>query len=339
MTFVNDVCQWSPNIIYITNTNSSNWHYVRMSNMVLFTQMENSKPSSSLIMFKNFGQLLQFLHLPPFEADVTCETIFMVRDVIKRDTNLYILVNGETCPIMTIPPKYSSHPPINILLPADDQYIDFYLICNSAYITKKYICANDDQCRYQTTDKARYDDHLKICKNNLTQKIKSKQIAWGNKKSCVQQLVDLGYLPQEASIFSQKHRVTYDIETMERNKNIHKGKATVIVAEHYLLSIAVTSTLTQPKCFVRHSDEPYHAEEMVEEFMDEIDRILDLYELQIPTYFEECLHTLEEDYENESISKPERSRLRSLRTKLSSYLKLNIFGYNSGMLESYLVRH
>ena len=100
-------------------------------------------------------------------------------------------------------------------------------------------------------------------------------------------------------------------------------------AIHKLLSIAVGSTLTATKCFVRKNSNPQSAHDLIEDFMNELESIAMAFENSLPVYFQSALSRLETDIAEIELNNAKKSKLTFLRAKLEKYTKLNVFGFNS----------
>ena len=107
------------------------------------------------------------------------------------------------------------------------------------------------------------------------------------------------------------------------------GTCTVVKAIHKLLSIAVGSTLTPTKCFVRKNSNPESAHNLIEDFMNELESIAVAFENSLPEYFQSALSRLESDIAEIELHNAKKSKLTFLRSKLEKYTKLNVFGFNS----------
>ena len=98
---------------------------------------------------------------------------------------------------------------------------------------------------------------------------------------------------------------------------------------HRILSIAVGSTLTATKVFVRASSDPADANEIICKFIDEVLAISDLFEAELPRSFHDALSKLDDDISELKCQSPLKSKLQNLRYRLSNYCKLQVYGYNS----------
>ena len=98
---------------------------------------------------------------------------------------------------------------------------------------------------------------------------------------------------------------------------------------HRILSIAVGSTLTATKVFVRASSDPADANEIICEFVNEVSAIAQSFEATLPVSFHEAIDKLENDISEIKGQSPLKSKLQNLRYRLSNYCKLQVYGYNS----------
>jgi len=74
---------------------------------------------------------------------------------------------------------------------------------------------------------------------------------------------------------------------------------------------------------------------MIELFLDELERISEDYEHTIPSYFDDAVDCLHDDSIDETLSKTERSKLGSLKFQLIQYIRMDVYGYNSGNIYGY----
>ena len=100
-------------------------------------------------------------------------------------------------------------------------------------------------------------------------------------------------------------------------------------AIHKILSVAVGSTFTATKVFVRASSDPQDAHELIHKFVDELVSISEIFEEKLPNYFREAITKLENDISELDGQYPKKAKLQNLRYRLSNYCKLKVYGFNS----------
>ena len=76
------------------------------------------------------------------------------------------------------------------------------------------------QCRYRTIKTSSYKRHINKCKYISVQLIEGKQIVYGEGSAVIEKLVEDGYLPQKALEFRQEDFATFDIETLEKRRQV-----------------------------------------------------------------------------------------------------------------------
>ena len=329
---------WAPNIIYInaitrfrgTNGTRDRIEYMRLPNEFIYGELAVSKPSKSLLSFRIFADLFQLLCLPMLPFEVRSDNLGQIRDVIYRDLCIYVQEGENIVPHFSIPRKYKKFPAINILVGDTINFENFQLICNEEFITTVYKCNVTKKCSYQAKTIQLYRKHIRVCEKISTQIIESQLRAYGDGQNVIEQLVIMGYLPEDARQYRISHFTCYDIESLETPLNHKKGEKTMINAVHKLLSIALGSTSTTPKCYVRKDDTHEAAVEMIELFLDELEYISECYDKTVPSYFGDAIDCLDEDSTDDSLSKTERTKLSSLKFQLTQYIRMDVYGYNSG---------
>ena len=108
------------------------------------------------------------------------------------------------------------------------------------------------------------------------------------------------------------------------------GRASILHSVHKILSVAVGSTLTATKVFVRASSDPNDAHDLIRRFVNELVTIGELFEANLPSFFSSGLTKLENDISELEGQNPKRSKLQNLKHRLTSLMKLQVYGYNSG---------
>ena len=150
---------------------------------------------------------------------------------------------------------------------------EFRLVANNKLFDTYYHCSKDT-CYYRCktkTDMVRHDteDHGEA-------KIKSAQKQRGNPESLLELGVRKGFIPKEFENFKQKYIVTFDIECLESEYQGKKeGMDRDIVMAQKIISLAVGSNIpgTQPKFFCRSSSAPEAEEELIQEFIDYLEKL------------------------------------------------------------------
>ena len=210
-----------------------------------------------------------------------------------------------------------------------------HLISQPAAIQTNFYCKESEKCKRVFSHLSHFKDHIKICRDSSSQKNIGKQTAYGGETNIVRQLVSLGYLPSEALDFRKTFFCCYDIETLEDKSGIEEMRN--VEAVHKLASISISTTTSEGSVFVRHDSSHEAVEEMINLFIDALIEAKEEQDLLLPDYFENCLHQLEEDEENENIPMQQKMKISGYKAKIEKYLMLDVYGYNSGINLSLLI--
>ena len=201
------------------------------------------------------------------------------------------------------------------------------MICNAKFIPTTYYCNVTKNCGFSSKIPRDIQRHRSKCAEMSKQKIEGKLKPYGVNRNIVKELVERGYLPAEANEFRKTFFCAYDIEALEDKSDVSGMKN--VEALHKLVSISIACNDGHQKCFIREDSSHTAAENLVRDFVQEIREISDNHMLIMPDYFYSCVEQLEEDLQEESISKSEKMILTGFKNKLQNYLQLDIYGFNS----------
>ena len=149
----------------------------------------------------------------------------------------------------------------------------------------------------------------------------------------MKQLVNWGLVPESAINFRKDLIVCYDIESLESKENLEG--LTNVDAVHKLASIGVGSNHGDSKCFIRADSSHEAAEKIIRDFLDYLDDLNAEYEGHLPAYFFEALDQIELLTSSEStLPKSKKMELSSLKLKLENYMILDIWGFNSDLVQN-----
>ena len=188
---------------------------------------------------------------------------------------------------------------------------------SSNLIDNRYICTKTESCTYTTKQKRDMDKHEKGCTD--IQQIITKQVPFGSDIDEVAKLSK--FLNIDFSRFRQEEFCCFDIETFS------KGQVCTPV------SIAVASTLDEPKYFEKADDTPEAAYQMVAEFMD---YLMELQQMLLDKLEPEIQHAIEylqaqKDELNEGLPPDYQSKFEfyQIYGYFKNYEALKTFGFNS----------
>ena len=182
--------------------------------------------------------------------------------------------------------------------------------------------------------------------------------------SILDRMIELEIAPKEFRDYRNYFHSTFDIETSEQKlhpEEVVHGLS--YEADLKVLSIATGGNFENYKgaCWVRKTSHAKHGVELVQNFLNELEKLYDLRQKTLPSYFEKMEEEIEarilkvqsetpatnsaEEILNaaESESDPEisesnktnfeLSELRSFERYLTSYRKLPVFGFNSSKFD------
>jgi len=263
-------------------------------------------------------------------------TIEDVQDIVNRDIHMYHIVEQNAEPYYKPDLlRFPNYKPISILLEDGEPDFDvevknLTIICNDKFIPTIYKCKVTAECGYSTTTHWNYQRHIDICAKISIQQIFAKQVPYGKDSNPLDYILEAGYLPREALEYRKSHVVAFDIECLEELTNNDTNTNTIIHAVHKVLSIAVGDNHGNEECFVRESSAHNSAVKLVRQFVDKIEELEPLHCKSIPDYFYDAIDQIDADMNNENLDKLRQMQLTSMKRMLESYVKMDVFGYNSG---------
>ena len=208
-----------------------------------------------------------------------------------------------------------------------DEWMNIKLICNPKFIPTIYHCRVTKNCGFFTEHSGNFQQHISRCEEMSKQKIEGKLKPYGVNRNVVEQLVEMGYLPNEACDFRKTFFCAYDIEALEDKSVV--GEMKNVEGIHRIVSISIACNDGHQKCFIRKDSSHEAAVELVEEFVQEVREISDNHMLELPDYFYSCIEQLEEDLHEDGLSLGNKMILGGLKRKVENYCQLDIYGFNS----------
>ena len=267
-------------------------------------------------------------------------SIETIQSEIKRTINLYQLIDNIVVPYYK--PElslYTSTKPIMLLMQSDEEpgfeeeIEAFRLICNPKFIPDTYKCNVTKECGYYSKEYNNFKRHVDICAVSSLQIIYGKQIAYGKESNPLENILESGYLPREAMLFRKTYTSAFDIECFEQLTNNNTQTNTVVHAVHKLLSIAVGDNHGFQACYVRDDSSHESALKMVGQFVDALQEMELRHSEHIPDYFHNAIDQIELDINTENITKARKMQLKSMQYYLEAYVRMDVFGFNSGMFQ------
>ena len=309
------------------------YHYAQLKAKDLRQVLRNQK--DTIIGIKNISVALILMGIS-FDK----KRIFSLQnlDLIQKENcfrlNIYQYDDdGNMFPYYSPRNKDTSFRTVNILIKEEPNFnqeiVNFSLITNEKIIPKVYVCSKMVKCNYSTSRYDNYLRHIQKCPEISTQKIYTTQAMYGILAGPLDHLIKSGYLPEEAKEFRKSIFISFDIEAIESKTGILRKK-TLEVAEHKVLSIAIGANTGFEWAQHRKDSSPDAAFMLVENFLDKISTLQDVYDAQFPDFFHDAIETLETDLKCETLSRVKKRYLNMLKNYLGKYLKMDIYSYNGG---------
>ena len=226
---------------------------------------------------------------------------------------------GEQSPKVPSSFEYDWEPKavINIAVkswPADT----FWWLPTEHLIRQKYFCTkHPEKCQYESAFPKNVEQHMQTCE--VETKICSRRKYYGKPTTIMDDIVDMGFLPEEFRFYQVKQLATYDIETSQEADGRLKP-----------MSIAVGSTFEEPRYFERRSSDPEDFQRMVNEFLL---YLIELHsQLEVPREFDEAIENIDFVLREKKFDS-DQAKLQSFKRHLSQYKILNCFGFNSAKFD------
>ena len=150
----------------------------------------------------------------------------------------------------------------------------------------------------------------------------------------VGKLIDEGYLPESFRSFIQKFKATWDIETLEDQssfKENDENAATITNAIHKVVSLGVSSNIPgfENRFFCRSTSAQEDGQQMIAQFLEHLFQMAEKLQELLPDEIVAAAEHLEAKIDGNKFSK-EICNDRTLHNELKNYLKLSVYGFNSG---------
>ena len=198
-------------------------------------------------------------------------------------------------------------------------------------------------CSYTTNLKANLERHVASCVNET--KVFSKQIALGNGKKTMDELIENTGLTSDLRDYRVTKFVVYDIETLEEcpcdyiNDNSDENRN--VQAYLKLATIATASNLDgdEPRYFERLTSNPTDEQKLVNQFMDHLFELVKKHKESIPGAIKQEFNNLNMKIGLEFMKPKKLRRFKQLMTwqrhknQLASFMVLNVYGFNSSKFD------
>ena len=273
--------------------------------------------------FDDYDSLSTFFKLFPHNLEFNILNLQEISRLTKTD---FHVIQGEKT-IYNVRPKYEKKIMIRLNQTSiDETFLNFEVVFNSKAIQKQ--CSKTLDC-YYTARSDNLKRHEKICTNE--QQIIDQQVAYGEDKSLILELVNLGYLPTEALQFRKRFFTAYDIETVENFEGVENMKNVEAVSR--IVSIACSTNRGHSKTFIRKDSSHSAAVSMIDEFLRFLNDLNAYHDDEIPDYFIHAVEFLDLMTSKQSIlPKSHKIKLIKMQKSLEKYLLQDVYGFNSGKI-------
>ena len=229
---------------------------------------------------------------------------FYRRNVDVKNPNRRYVFSRDNCP-GDYEPDWQPRQVYNIIITSFPFYeMEF----TTESMPTEYKCGKPD-CGFQTPRKDKLDKHRESCRNFSL--ITSKQRVYGGIHNPLEPVFKFA---------------CYDIETVEKESEY--AEATL-----ELLSIGVAANVEglQSKYFVRKSSSPEHGQAMVDEFMDYLFELSELYDNYLPeSLYDEYNELIETaDFFNGTRNGPAKQAANLKKHQIKEQLMFSVYGFNS----------
>ena len=264
-----------------------------------FTQLKSRDPIEIEI-----PSLMKLLDLPLFDLINEYHGILNIYKIkqIKNSNGKELLVGVRHHGVPGLTPKAA----VNIAVDTWPPTKTFWLPSDNL-IENRFFCKTK-KCGFSSDRMDNLRTHEAKCTG--IQEIMPKQTLYGLKDDASTKLLRIFKM----NIPNQNHLAVYDIETFNNGKHL------------IVVSIAVASTLDNPKYFQRQNDHPDSGYEIVRQFMDYL-LFLQKKLVWKQSWVEEEVSYLKE--ENESSKLVSANELGKLINFIKSFNTLKCFGFNA----------
>ena len=213
--------------------------------------------------------------------------------------------------------------------------MESYWIPNLSNVEKIYHCdVLPGKCLYSTTSMSTYQRHKQTCSDECI--VYSKRRTYGGDEESLNLAIKSKLLPQSFENYRQKFVSTYDIETLEYpDECVAQGQQAVLK----IASIAMSSNLpdVSSECWIRKSSKPEHGKEIIDQFLDKLFALEQIYYDNLPDEIK-AAHAILEEMEEEkfSLNKTKMSRLRNLVKKYHAFA---VYSFNGGEFVYCITHH
>ena len=208
------------------------------------------------------------------------------------------------------------------------QSAQYAWLSTEEFLIKNHKCPTKN-CNMSFERSWDFQRHLETCDENI--KITTKQRVLGDNQGKLDKCIELGYLPETMKNFRQKYIVGFDIESFEQIRNEEISTQTTINASCQLVCFAISSNLPgyEDKFFRRSSSEPEAEQELIDNFVKELDLLQKKLVENLPVSINQAIERLAQELEDLKFGF-RKTELKCLYDFLKQYQVLKVFGFNSG---------
>ncbi len=333
---------WAKNIVYYDNIRANKRSYLRyyVVDLDLFRRCievyatPGVKFAKKTLHFPSANDLYNYFNIS-YSGDFCLANMRQIAIHLKRDIHIYQKLGRYVYPVYKPMPRFPQSKPVLIFTEQNDpaafeNLSSLHLILNEGFVTKTYFCSVLQGCTFSSDDRQNLKRHEEICEKIGKQTIVGELKSYGEKCDMMSIICNAGYLPPEMRNYRNQFFTTFDIETFEDIKNEVRTEATIINANHKCLSIAAGSTTGHTFVQVREDDSSDAVESMVGNFLDFLEQMHEKYLEQLPSAITDALEVIEQD-DDGTLPFKEKLKLKKMKRFLEQYLRLDCYGFNSGL--------
>ena len=192
---------------------------------------------------------------------------------------------------------------------------------------KPYLCNKTESCFYSTRNKSNFMKHLKICSDKT--KFTYSECEYGNKFDVEAELRDLNIIKGDINF----PFCSYDIETFFKSGDFHTISKTEVNGVSDLVSIGYFYSESKKGVFVKKSDDPSDATEIIDRFLKKMFEIQnEIFESLDPSIIE-YYQIIQAELKASDTSVPRKAQLYAHKNFLRKMWTLIVIGYNSSSFD------
>jgi len=315
-------------------------------------QVESALKNQCIIKVRDEMDLYHLLGKSGLDLELNFENLSQIEDTLQRSINFFLIKENERERRTLFHKAYKSkkeYPALNLVISNNRQLAESnnriaikFLI--SMDISKKdtFICKQCFGSFSRSDSLHRHDENETACQTEAI--AIAKQKCYGGEGKTENELLKAGLIEAEHLEFVQKHYAVFDIETAEELNEDDTREQAVLK----LLSISLISTFdTDPICFIREDDTANACQEVVVNFINELESRASKFAATVPQKFRESLEYIadEEKKRRDEKDRCEKEGIpyelvlfpNSWKRWLRSMLTFKVYGFNSQRFDTKVI--